>query len=627
MRTPYLLLLICVLNTGCIDENANSQSLLKPSAILQSQDSTLTDFLFDKGAWFGISLNENSWGLSAPRILSDSNGYDFRDKVLTGTILINGKEVKPINHYYPGSLVQELNSDESQIIFKSIFADHQNAYLALEIKNLSSQSKTYTLNWTTPTPDSISSNVLVYDLVNAELIVKDLSGSVLNLQKEINLNGESQTTLYVNISHRFKDEILIKTDTKDLNRLFTNNNKRWSEYHNRYKQLSPSKQILASKCLQTLVNNWRSPIGELAYEGLFPSYDYEWFHGFWSWDSWKHAVALVNFEPELAKNQIRTMYHFQDEHGMIADVVYRDTLLEKHNWRDTKPPLSGWAIRKVFDSTRDTAFVEQLLPKLMKYHSWWYRNRDHNNNGVCEYGSTDGSLVAAGWESGMDNAVRFDDAKIIQVNQSAWSLNQESIDLNAYLYFEKTQIAYLQYALENDDIASQFIKDADALKIKIQNHFFDSDHGYFFDISTDKSQHIDVYGPEAWTALWTELATMEQAKLVVNKITDDNHFNTFVPFPTLSADHPKFDPLNGYWRGPVWLDQAYFALDGMDKYGFEKEYIELVEKLFNNAQGLSQKGVPIRENYHPTTGEGLNANHFSWSAAHILMLLEKEANL
>jgi putative isomerase len=29
-----------------------------------------------------------------------------------------------------------------------------------------------------------------------------------------------------------------------------------------------------------------------------------------------------------------------------------------------------------------------MLPKLQRYHQWWYRNRDHNQNGLVEYGAT-----------------------------------------------------------------------------------------------------------------------------------------------------------------------------------------------------------------------------------------------
>ena len=44
-----------------------------------------------------------------------------------------------------------------------------------------------------------------------------------------------------------------------------------------------------------------------------------------------------------------------------------------------------------------------MFDKRYKFHQWWYAERDHNHNGICEYGSTDGTLIAACWESGMDN--------------------------------------------------------------------------------------------------------------------------------------------------------------------------------------------------------------------------------
>lgn len=38
-------------------------------------------------------------------------------------------------------------------------------------------------------------------------------------------------------------------------------------------------------------------------------------------------------------------------------------------------------------------------------------------------------------------------------------------------------------------------------------------------------------------------------------------------------------------------------------------------------EGLNKAGVSIRENYHPFSVEGLNAEHFSWSAAHLILLI------
>lgn len=47
----------------------------------------------------------------------------------------------------------------------------------------------------------------------------------------------------------------------------------------------------------------------------------------------------------------------------------------------------------------------------------------------------DGTLEASAWESGMDNAIRFDHSSMLK-NDNSLSLNQESVDLNAYLAHE-----------------------------------------------------------------------------------------------------------------------------------------------------------------------------------------------
>ena len=57
----------------------------------------------------------------------------------------------------------------------------------------------------------------------------------------------------------------------------------------------------------------------------------------------------------------------------------------------------------------------------------------------------------------------------------------------------------------------------------------------------------------------------------------------------------------------------------MDNYGYGVEARQMVDKLFQNAQGLTES-TPIQENYNPETGEVQGANNFSWSAAHLYML-------
>lgn len=409
--------------------------------------------------------------------------------------------------------------------------------------------------------------------------------------------------------------------------LFLNAKAKWKELCPKINEVlglsSDSILGLAEKSIFTLLNNRQGITGGLKHEGVFPSYSYKDFNGFWAWDSWKHAFALAGIDSELAKNSIRSMFDFQDEFGMVADCIFPDS--SENNWRNTKPPLAAWAVLEIYRQNLDTAFVVEMFPKLIKYHDWWYINRDHDKNGLCEYGSTDGTILAAKWESGWDNAVRFDSAQLLQNSSNAWSLNQESADLNSYLYVEKKCLASLAKVCGRNDLSDSMVIAATNLSTLIQKFMWDDELGFYFDINIETKKHIRVLEPNGWIPLWAGIASNEQAQRICNHIMNPAEFNTYVPFPTVAANNPRFNPEKGYWRGPVWLDQAYFAINGLRKYGFNDEADTLMVKLFRNSEGLLDSDKPIRENYHPLTGKGLNAEHFSWSAAHILMMIS-EAN-
>lgn len=634
MRFSILLVIIVLslLGWSCDRGKSTSDKIQTKSTDLFDFSNSLSGIFSDQGAWFGVDFpDELKLGIGKPLILSDSNGYYLDEPLLLLSVYKNDKPCSfDIRNYsLPGRLFQRGESDELEISIESIYTNHQTVLVKYSIHNQKTSPVHIKANWGFPNFVIVTDNNIIHlDMSNSQMEVEfektqELSGYSYAIDEKVNANDSLSG--YLSIRHRFNSEVFVEYEPfLGAENKFKKNNERWKKYLQPYQNLSDQKQILVVKCIQTLITNWRHQAGEFKHAGLFPSYAYSGFHGFWAWDSWKHAVALTCIEPELAKDQIRAMYDFQNDEGMIADCIFRDTLLENHNWRNTKPPLSAWAVYEIYRNTMDTAFVREMLPALITYHEWWYTNRDHNGNGICEYGSTDGTRVAAAWESGMDNAVRFDEAEMVKANLKAWTFNQESVDLNAYLYAEKKYLIKLSEIDSKYELADKYRKQLLPLQLGIQERFYCSEEAYFFDIRTTDHSHVKVIGPEAWITLWAEVATPEQAREIVAKIMDSTHFNTYLPFPTLSASHPKFDPKNGYWRGPVWIDQAYFALEGMKKYGFIDEYNQMKEKLFRNAADLLKKQMPIHENYDPRNGEALNAAHFSWSAAHFLLLLEDE---
>jgi len=181
---------------------------------------------------------------------------------------------------------------------------------------------------------------------------------------------------------------------------------RWQEYLAKGLSIDnkdPKQKLIAIKAIETLIGNWRSAAGKLLHAGVTPSVTARWFNGFWAWDSWKHAYAIASFAPDIAKANIKAMFDYQikaddkvrpQDKGMVVDAIFynkdKDRAGDGGNWneRNTKPPLASWAVWQVYQATKDLNFLNEMYPKLQQYHQWWYTNRDHNKNGLVEYGAT-----------------------------------------------------------------------------------------------------------------------------------------------------------------------------------------------------------------------------------------------
>jgi len=617
----------------------------------------------DQGAWFAYGLpknDKNLIGFSGPFLMTQQNGI-WSSKSLSLLHLSMGQNKDSLINFskelveqnsYASHLEQFFKNENIELRQELIFSSGHTALQKTSIKNSGN--------------DPIQINAALQVGVSNEALSLSLEGdfvkivsekslaigyvTIINETKSIAITDEDkfyaiQLNSFVLKPNEIKEIVVSQTfifpeyswanEKNEITNVNFNSvlNIRKQEKNEQLESLLKNKKTefeadkyagVLAKAHLTLQNNWRIPAGEIKHEGLFPSYHYKWFNGFWSWDSWKHAVGLSYYDNELAKNQMRAMFDFQSEDGFIVDCIFRDTTIEPHNYRDTKPPLSVWAVAKIYEKDKDIEFVKAFYPKLKKYHNWWYNKRDHDQDGLCEYGSTDGTVIAAKWESGMDNAIRFDNSKILKNSKGAYSLDQESVDLNAYLYAEKLYLSELAMIINNLADAKSLKADAEVLKEKIQQQFYDPEDGWFYDTNLEGNTFIKGEGSEGWTPLWANAATQEQASAVKEKLMNPKKFYTKVPFQTMSADHDRFDPLEGYWRGPNWLDQAYFAVKGLRNYGFDTEADKATIQIIEGAEGVLGKGKSIRENYHPLTGVGLNAQNFSWSAAHLIMLLQND---
>lgn len=609
----------------------------------------------DLGAWSAYALPENESRQYAGAFIGPmtmtGRGW-IAGSLAQPTLKVNGEPYDLVRNvqtvkYLSGRLVQEFNDEQLNFVTELCFNTSRTAVVRSVIKNVSKEPITVSMAWNGGVFDKASdlktidqgvsilrqrdSTCTVIRFCTADeikLVNKDSLQAIEKTELVLQPNATYQADYTQTMMLRGEDlqKELAAVAGFDINACFDANAKRWNQNissllagDSKYLNENKYRKVLV-KAMMTLNSNWRSAAGDILHAGSNPSYN-GFINGIWSWDSWKIASGNVFYNPEMAKDEMRTLFDYQAENGMVPDFISYDK--SRNNWRDSKPPVAAWGTMNVYKETGDRAFLEEMFDKLYKFHQWWYTDRDHDKNGICEYGSTDGTLIAAAWESGMDNGVRFDDAVMLQNGENAWSMNQENICLNSFLYTEKHLLAEMATILGKKELADQLTADAQKLKEHIQTKMFDMETGFFYDTRIETGEYIKVMGAECWLPLWAGVATQEQAKQVMEKMMDPKKFNSTLPLGTLDISHPRLRPIRGYWRGPVWVDQVYFGITGLRNYGFDKEADFLLEKFIDNAQGLTTDG-PIHENYNPLTGETLNSPNFGWSSALIIkMLLNK----
>ncbi|WP_036825686.1 alpha-glucosidase [Photobacterium sanctipauli] len=260
--------------------------------------------------------------------------------------------------------------------------------------------------------------------------------------------GESheivQTISYVHDnSELVKEQPLIDQHLANPDPAFAASIERWEETVKLGVEPNAPEDVrrMAVKLMDNLTGNWRSAAGEITGAGLTPSPTAPWFNMIWPWDTWKIAYAMAHFNPEVAMAGINTHFDWQigpdadalqwqnrpfDE-GTLQDVIAYSRSPEydggdSGNWieRNTKPSLASWSVWEVYTQLKaqgkeDIAktWLTDLYPKLVKYHQWWYINRDHDGNGLVEYGAMRDGLLSKGKADGDVNTHNNADQEMI----------------------------------------------------------------------------------------------------------------------------------------------------------------------------------------------------------------------
>ncbi len=297
----------------------------------------------------------------------------------------------------------------------------------------------------------------------------------------------------------------------------------------------------------------------------------------WLWDSVFHALAMVTYNPELAKTAIDAVMSQQRGDGFMPHMMN-----PTDNSDVTQPQVLAWGIWELYKKTGDKAYLEKHVDGLERYLTWDNENRDKNGNGLLEWLTEPDDLLCKCGESGQDDSPRFD-----------FDYEMDGIDFSAFACRDAYYLAKICREFGDTERAEKWEKISANFKEKVNELLWCEEDGVYYDRLFDGS-FSKVLTPSSFFPMMAGIPSKERAEKMVKVLTDKNLLWTPAPLPTVAKNHPAYAP--SMWRGGVWLNLNYFIIIGLKQYGYD----DIAEELRGKTLEMVKKWYDIMTKTAPS---------------------------
>lgn len=332
----------------------------------------------------------------------------------------------------------------------------------------------------------------------------------------------------------------------------------------------------------------------------------------------------------------------------------------------TQPPLVAEAAVRIGEKLpkeERRGWYQSVYPALLAHHEWLYRERDPKKRGLV--------LQVHPWETGLDNTPPWMDVihtnampswiKTIRLLRLDGIIGSFRSDLKHTLPGERlsTIDALSLYSIQrrlrrNRYEIKSIIRHSDlliedisfnAILIRANQHLksiatfigkqlpkdllakiaqsesaleelWDPYSGQYYSRSYRNKKLIKVASIGTLLPLYAGSISKDRAKQLVALLDNKDIFATSYPVASVPVNSSWFQQ-HLYWQGPTWININWLIIDGLKRYGFDKEAKTLTKQTIE----LIDKSGPS-EYFSPLDGSPAGAKNFSWTAALTLDLLQ-----
>lgn len=405
----------------------------------------------------------------------------------------------------------------------------------------------------------------------------------------------------------------------------------------------------------------------------------------WSWDAAFVAVGLAHVDVPRACSELDSLFAGQWSTGMLPHIVFDphesgyfpgpdrwacadltdDAPARPLTSGICQPPVHALAVERIADiaatssgsaARRVQSWLPAMYDRLLAWHRYLARERDPESSGLL--------AIYHGWESGMDNSPRWDQAYnriVVGKAMPAYvrrdthvvadaSQRPTSAEYDRYLWiverlkqarYYDPNVRRTAEFLVTDVFASAVFAVANDALAGLARRLGRPDEGELRELARRSRRGVAAaVDPHSGLAADTDLLTGESlttetfagfAPLISGGLdaAEDRRLLALLRsprwtghpglrhpvLPTVSPSSPEF-LARAYWRGPSWPVMNWFVAWMLARRGID----DVASSLRRAALAELAEGS-FAEYYDPMTGEPLGSSEQSWSAAAALDLV------
>ena len=268
--------------------------------------------------------------------------------------------------------------------------------------------------------------------------------------------------------------------------------------------------------------------------------------------------------------------------------------------------------------TGDTALIKKLWKNIEAALDWMKIYGDADADGFLEYIPHAMGLRNQGWKDSQDSVFHRDG----KLAEGPIAL----CEVQAYLYAAKKEAAGLSRLLGKDELAASLRTEAEELKKKFNEVFWDEELGTYVLALDGNKKPCRVVSSNAGHALFSGIADPEKALRVAESLLSEDVFSGW-GIRTIGAKERRYNPMS-YHNGSVWPHDNAMTAYGLAAYGFTGHFNRVFGGIFDAALRSDLQRLPElfcgfhRRNGVAPTQYPIACSPQTWASGSLIFMLQ-----